>query len=148
MIIDNIKNHKKYSSIHDLFNKAFDFLANTNFNELKDGEYPILDKECFAIVSRYKTREVSEAFLESHRKYIDIQFMAFGNEKLGYSDISKVTNLQYSEESDIQKHMGELDFIGFSENQFAILYPNDIHMPGIINEMSTPVLKVVVKVRV
>lgn len=148
MIIDNIKNHERYSAIHNLYNKAFDYLLKTDFNKINDGKYEILGEECFAIVSRYKTRNVQESFLESHKKYIDIQFMAFGNEKLGYADIESLTNLNYDEENDLQKHMGELGFVDFSENQFAILYPNDVHMPGIINEMSTPVLKVVIKVKV
>lgn len=146
MILDHISNGNVYFSLHPCFEKAFSFLNNTNFKTLKEGKYMIDSDKCFAIVNRYKTKPVSESFAESHKKYIDIQFIAQGKEKVGTGNIRNFKNTYYSKSDDLLKHEGKLDFITLNENYFAILFPNDVHMPGIIDNEPENVLKIVIKI--
>lgn len=149
MIIDHINNAPKYFNIHQLFEKAFDFLSKTNFTNLDSGKYTIDGDECFAIVNKYQTKSISESFAESHKKYIDIQFAISGEENMGYGFINDFKNLDYNSKNDLQKHIGSLDYFTLKKDHFTILFPDDIHMPGIIlNEESSEILKVVVKVSV
>ena len=148
MIFDHISNAPKYYCLHKLFEKAFNYLYKTDFSKLAEGKYPIEGENCFAIVNRYTTKTVSESFAESHKKYIDIQFMISGTEKFGYGYIQNFENKKYCEDNDLQKHYGNLNFLSLGKDNFAILFPDDVHMPGIIAENPCKILKVVVKVAI
>jgi YhcH/YjgK/YiaL family protein len=148
MIADYITNASKYYFNHKLFEAAFSFLEKTKFDELVDGKYPIVGENCFAIVNRYNTKEVSDSFAESHKKFIDIQYIVRGIEKIGYTYIRNLENLNYDTDIDLQKHEGSLDFLSLKKGSFAIFFPDDVHMPGIINGTKCSVLKVVVKIAI
>jgi len=148
MIVDHITNAEKYYCTHKLFDKAFNYLKKINFEELADGKYPIVGESCFAIVNRYTTKKASESFAESHKKYIDIQYLVKGKEKIGYGYIKHFENKLYDIETDLQKHEGSLDFITLNKNNFAVFFPDDVHMPGIIASDYEDVLKVVIKIAI
>lgn len=148
MIFDHLSNASKYFSLNKYFEDAFNFLMHTNLKDLNEGKHFIKDEECFAIVNKYNTKKESESFAESHKKYIDIQFMVSGLEKLGFGFINEFHNEIYNESNDLQKHSGEMNFVDLKENYFAILFPHDVHMPGIIKNEIQAVLKVVIKVAI
>ena len=148
MIFDHITNASKYYCLNRRFKKAFNYLNNTDFSKLSEGKYLIDGENCFAIVNRYTTKTVSESFAESHKKYIDIQCVFSGTEKFGYAYIKNLENKEYCEDNDLQKHYGNLNFLSLSKDNFAILFPDDVHMPGIIAEKPSDILKVVVKVAI
>jgi YhcH/YjgK/YiaL family protein len=149
MITDNIKNYSLYKNLGEGVNKALLFLNENDFSKMQDGRYNIDGNDVFALVNRYKTKRVEEAVWESHRKYIDVQFVADGIEKIGYSIFEKMTaNKTYDEKKDIQFLDGVGDFITLEKNNFAVLYPSDVHMPGISVNESKEVLKIVVKVKI
>ena len=60
--------------------EAIEIIKNTNFNDIPDGrlEYP---NGIWANLQTYYTKE--DALFEAHRKYIDIQFILAGQEKIG-----------------------------------------------------------------
>jgi YhcH/YjgK/YiaL family protein len=149
MITDNIKNFSLYNNLSERINKALLFLNENDFGKIQNGRYDIDGDNVFALVNRYKTKRIEEAVWESHRKYIDVQFVAEGIEKIGYSFLEKMTvNKIYDEIKDIQFLDGVGDFITLEKNNFAILFPSDVHMPGISVNESKEVLKVVVKVKI
>lgn len=148
MILDHISNFQIYKSLHTDFEIAFNYLRNTNFNSLDNGKYPIHSDKCFAIVNRYETKSASESFAESHKRYIDIQYIAQGKEKIGIGHLQNFKQIFFDQESDLLKHEGKLDFITLNEKHFAIFYPDDIHMPGITDKNSEEVLKVVIKIEI
>lgn len=151
MIIDKLENIDLYSGLGERFYKAFIFLKRSNFAEINDGRYEIDGENVFASVSRYQTKPIENGKWESHKKYIDVQFVARGKERIGYSNKSGMTIQQeYNEDNDVQFLEGNGDFITVSENTFVILFPSDIHMPSIAVEdnVKNKVIKVVVKVKV
>ena len=149
MITDNIKKFFLYKNLGERLNKALLFLNENDFSKILDGRYNIDGDHVFALVNRYKTKRFEEAVWESHRKYIDVQFVAEGIEKIGYSNLERMTvNKIYDENKDIQFLDGVGDFITLGKNNFAILYPSDAHMPGISIDEPKEVLKVVVKVKI
>ena len=148
MIYDHITNASKYYCLNKNFQTAFNYITTTNLQQLTEGKQIIDGDNCFAIVNRYKTKLIKDSFAESHRKYIDIQFMVSGSEKIGFGHIHNFNTGDYIEESDLQKHEGELDFVTLTDSHFTILFPDDVHMPGIINNIQSEVLKIVVKVAV
>ncbi len=144
MIKDDIKNAEKYYSLHSDFKKAFEFLKNGTWvfgkNELDDKNY--------VNVQEYITKSLDAAKPEAHRKYIDIQFMIKGKERIGICDIEKTKpDVPYDEKTDLEfLSSDEIDFITLDEGEFVIFYPNDVHMPSLELKTASNVIKAVAKI--
>lgn len=135
--------------------KALKFLHETDFKTKSDGEYPIGEDGIVARVSRYKTRKASESSLpETHTKMIDVQYVAEGEEFLGWCPFSPELEVavEYDESKDatFYKRLVPDSNIILSPGMFAILYPSDVHRGGraVDEENPSEVLKIVVKVPV
>lgn len=149
MIIDKLSNSHLYSGLGERINKAFDYLNKTDFSKTELGKYEIDGDNIFALVNEYNTKNENEGKLESHKKYIDVQFVAKGKELMGFAPLGNQAIIdEYNEKNDITFFSGEKSFTKVDEGMFAIFFPTDIHLPGIkINEKSY-VKKVVIKVKV
>lgn len=127
-------------------NKAIDYLKNTNFNNMPDGKINI-DDEIWANLQTYYTKD--DALFEAHRKYIDIQFMLAGQEKISVCDYKNCSSaIPYDEEKDIEfLNSSDWKDIEMHTGDFLILYPEDAHKPSIsINNEKHHVRKLVIKV--
>lgn len=149
MIFDTLDNFSKYICLHPGFIDAAEFMRRPGMNELTPGKYRIGDRGVFASVSEYETKDSPQCFIECHRKYIDIQLLVAGREKIGVCSRQDCTAEVYDEEKDFQKLHGETDVISLRPGQFIIFFPDDGHMPQ-MNYASAPenVRKVVIKVPV
>lgn len=108
-----------------------------------------LDEENFALEQAYNSRDRGECFFESHRKYIDVQFILGGEEIIEVSNTNLLAvALAYNEELDFTKYKdaNESSSIVLKAGDVAIFYPQDAHMPCIKVTDSVKVLKAVVKV--
>lgn len=148
MIIDKIGNANLYGNIFKGFKKALKYLINTDFNELANGTYNIDGDDIFAIVQEYNTKDKSEAKLEAHKKYIDIQYIHSGKEHIGVDILKDQTIVINEPENDIAFYEGEASFVKLRKEMFAVFFPHDLHMPGIMVSQSEKVKKVVIKIKV
>ena len=149
MILDKIENSHLYSGLSKRIKKAFDYIRATDLKNIKPGKYEIDGENIFALISEYKTKSEAEGKLEAHRKYIDVQYVISGEEKMGYVPLNGQQILEpYKEENDIIFFAGEKSFTKVSSGMFAIFFPGDVHMPGVMTKESSPVKKLVIKVRV
>ena len=148
MIYDQLSNAEKYFCLHPLFEKAFQYLLKNDFSKLPTGKYQIEQDSLFALVNNYFSKSIDESFAESNKKYIDIQLVISGKERMGFGLFDDFTHEQYDSEKDLQKHTGKLNFIDVEKNRFVLFYPNDIHMPGLKIEKPEEIKKVVIKVAI
>jgi len=154
MIFSSIKNWKAEEALYpEAFKKAFYFLETSDIATLDAGEYPIEGKEIYAIVMDKQTDDVVNRSPEAHLKYIDIQFMFKGTERIGF--LRKHGNLVVKEDAIASKDLvlfenevGEEAFVVMQPGDFAIFFPDDIHRPLCLNHEKMTVRKVVVKVAV
>lgn len=147
MIKDKLINADYYYSLSKHLKTGFEWLIHTNLESLSDGKYPIDGDNVYANIQTYETKE--DAKYESHRKYIDIQCVIKGVEKVGVTNISSCTScVSYDSEKDIEFFDINTDeeFVKLEEGSFIILYPQDAHKPSISFDKKTNVKKVVVKV--
>ena len=151
MIIDSLEFVETYD-LGDDFEKAFDFLLNATA-DISIGRHEVDGDDVFALVSSYETKSMEGAELEVHRKYIDVQLLVQGEEIIGYcplSDDLEVTT-EYSGECEAgmlrQPEYG-LTGLHMTPGRFAIFFPQDAHMPGIADDDSQSVKKIVVKIAV
>jgi YhcH/YjgK/YiaL family protein len=149
MVFDQLENAAQYVSLHPRLAKAFDYLRGTDLAQLSIGRHDIVGDEVFALVQEYRTRADAEGFWESHRRYIDVQYVASGAERMGYANIGKLKARQaYDVDKDLLIYDGQGDFFVVTAGMFTIFKPQDAHMPCLSPGEPTTVRKVVIKVAV
>ena len=112
MILDKIENVQQYNGLSDLLNAGLKFIAETDFSKIEPGKIVLKDKLLFATVSEYSTKPVADCKLEAHQKYIDIQFIVSGEEKIGFTTLCGQTpTTPYNPEKDIVFYSEEVTFL-------------------------------------
>ena len=160
-VFGNIKVVKKEVD-YNKFKKAFSYLQKV-FN-VESTEYrrlislPLdafekieLDKDNFALEQAYMTKEREDCFFESHKKYIDVQFILEGEEIIEVADKNDlVVRMHYREEMDLIKYdiPESTSLIRLKKGDVAIFYPEDAHMPCVKIHKPVKVIKTVIKVAV
>ncbi|MBQ4646757.1 MAG: YhcH/YjgK/YiaL family protein [Candidatus Gastranaerophilales bacterium] len=149
MIYDRLSNCEQYFVLGDKFKKAFDFLKNTDLKSIEDGSYEIDGNEIYANVQTLKTKPVEEKKWEVHRKYIDIQYVISGSEKMGYGileDFNEITE-KYNDEKDVEFLNGEkFNFVDVQQGDFVVFFKNDVHAPMLAYCEPMNIKKVIVKI--
>jgi YhcH/YjgK/YiaL family protein len=148
MIIDSIQNASRYFSVHPLFEKAFEYIQQTDLAGAADGKSDITEG-LKAIISNApgKTAEASLAKFECHDQNIDIQLCINGIETIGWKPREKciTPNGDYNGEKDVRFFSDTPDmYFKLTNGQFAIFFPEDVHAP-MIGEGD--IKKLVIKVR-
>lgn len=149
MIADNIKNRRLYETAHPLFSQAFDFIKAYLAEPKPAGKYELLGDALFAMVQEYDSK--TEAKMEVHDKYIDLQFVAEGEEKILWAQREELDVLTPFAEGKDAAFLSDGDrpaALHLRAGDFAIFYPSDAHKPGLAVNAPTPVKKIVVKISV
>lgn len=149
MILDSLEHASCYTSLNPAFEKAFCFLHDSMKQILQPGRYDLDGDRLYAIVQSYTTRPAEQVKWEAHRKYIDIQFLLSGRERIGYATVEKmVCPDEYNKDKDVQlaESTENPSYLLLSTGDFAILFPQDAHQPTCEDEFCSDVVKVVVKV--
>jgi biofilm protein TabA len=133
--------------------KALVFLQSHDFTKMAMGKYPIDGERVFALVQSYNTRALTDCRPETHKKFLDIQYLVKGKEYMGWCALGHAIKVAevYDNDKDVTfyKELIPESNILLSTGVFAILYPNDVHRPGgAVEGKSSPVIKVVVKIAV
>ncbi len=151
MIIDSLENASKYTSIHPLFAKAFEYIKSINLQTVEIGKYEIAEglKAIFSEKTGMVTAE-SIAKFECHNKNIDIQLCIAGKETIGWKPRLSCTAPKgtYNDEKDVSFFNDVPDmYFQLTNEQFAIFFPEDVHAPMIaVNDEK--IRKLVIKVKI
>jgi len=140
MIFDSISNFKNFQNLHPLFRQVATFLDEHPLQEFPIGKHE-LGNSIYFTVSEYSTKDRREGFIECHQKYIDIQLITRGSEKVGICHKNKCTAGSYDENKDYQKLEGVVDWLILQPGYFMIFFPQDGHMPQIKTARKSEVVK-------
>jgi len=126
-------------------------LTPDSFFELADGEsvkVAVDGDKLFAIDQKYRTKPVNSAKFEAHRHYIDLQYVVEGIEIIRNSCLIDCRPQgEYDSENDVQFFTSEFfSSITLKAGMVCILYPEDVHAPGLAYDSPGSVIKSVVKV--
>ena len=142
----------KYDYLKERFQKAYRFLKETDFSQYREPcEIEIDGRNVYAQVQLYDSKPAEQCRFEAHRTYFDIQYMAQGEEYMGFLPLDRLEpDTGYQPEQDLEffqmpKAYGR---ILLREGDFAAVSPEDGHMPRCMAETPRPIKKIVVKVRV
>lgn len=148
MILDTLRNFSLYEPLHPMFQAAERFLRQAGEEHLAEGRHEIGGLDGWGLIRRYETVPFSGQPLETHRDYIDIQYILSGEERIGYADRDALRPLEpYCAENDCGLLTGERRWITLVPGDFVILFPGDAHLPKIAAGSVCSVTKAIVKVR-
>ncbi len=154
MITGKVSELKAYAGVHPRFADAIDFLNELLASNPSTGHHykEGAEKEIFANVISTNTRTMDKGCMEVHQKYVDIQVIVNGQEKMFVPGLeSSALKSAYDANGDCALYeMPNPDTCScatLQSGEFAIFLPNEQHCPSMaINEESKPVQKIVVKV--
>ena len=151
MIIGTLKNRSRYEQLGENYRKAFDWLENNDICSLEDGCYTIDGETIYAYVQRYNTMDAKNCNLESHKHYADLHYIASGRERLLYTPEKRAGTAigDYDKQNDLAFWTGSCESsILLETGDFAIVFPEDYHMPKITVEQNISVVKACIKIKV
>ncbi len=149
MILDTLEKSYHYESLHPLFARAFAALRELMGKvELSSGRVELGGDELFAIVMDAVGRDPAEAKLETHNKYIDIQFTLDGCDRIGWTPAAVLANSEgYDAEKDLEFYTDPVEsWMNVNRGEFAVFFPDDAHAP--LANTGRHIRKIVVKVAV
>ncbi len=151
MIFDILSNAERYYSLHPDFSVAFQYLreAQSKLDTLNAGRHEIIPGKVYAIVSWALGKGQESAKLETHQKFIDIQWIAKGTDIMGWKNLGTCLECSeaYQAERDIAFY-ADIPELWFSvpTNHFAIFFPEDAHAPlAGLGDVAKIVMKVAVQ---
>ena len=140
---------RQYHANKSYWDKAFAYLKNTDLNKLAKGKYPIDGDNVFASVTADSSKNFDKTNWESHRKYIDIQYVINGEEMIGVYPVAKATiTKEYDEKRDAANYAADGKLYSATPGTFFIFFPSDAHRPNITPGGNLVVKKIVIKVKV
>ncbi len=150
MIFSSIYAKDNFSEYPKAIQEAIAYLKENDFVNMEPGVYEIQGKDMYAQVFDAETGTVEEKRPESHEKYLDIQFLASGEEMLGFTpNTGKYEVEEFIEERDLifYKKVENEGFIYATPGCFCVFFPFDIHRPALKVTSPMNIRKVVVKVK-
>ena len=130
MILDTLPNAYRYTNLHPLFAKVFDYIQNNPLSTLTTGKHAIAGDDLFVIIERVQGRSKESTQLECHRKYIDIQLVLDGVDEMGWKSLADCQNPidDYSATYDVQLFNAmPTAWVATPANSFCIFFPEDAH---------------------
>ena len=150
MILQNITSIEDISKYPAPLARALEYLKNTDFSTLEDGEYEIQERDIWARVFHVTGKDINDTHPEYHVDYIDVQYWIEGGELMGWCPRREMDYDLVSCEDDLYllRHTQDDEIlIPCHQGDFCILMPGDIHRPAIARSGVGEYRKVVIKVR-
>ncbi len=132
MILSPLSQADRYVSLHPRFAAAIAFLRQDGLTDLAPGRYEIDGDQLFALITNGPGRSRGEGKLESHRAYIDIQYVAAGIDEMGWKSTPTCTQPQgeFDTAKDVVLYNDAPDaFVATGPGSFTIFFPEDAHTP-------------------
>jgi biofilm protein TabA len=151
MIVSDLKHIEQQVPMTPGLKKALDFLRRQDVRGLPEGKAEIEGDRVYAVIQRYATIKTEAPKFEFHRKYIDVQFIASGEETIGWTPAESMTITEaYDADKDIcfGTATGTWTRVRLRAGQLAVLRPEDGHAPKLASASPSSVMKIVVKIAV
>ena len=140
---------RQYNANKSYWDKAFLFLKNNNLKNISKGRHAIDGDNVYASVTDNPSKDIDSTQWESHKKYIDIQYVIQGKVLIGIHPAVKSTvTKKYDAGKDVMNYSSEGKLFTATPSTFFIFFPMDAHRPNITPGGNKVVKKIVIKVRV
>lgn len=138
---------RQYHANKKYWDEAFAFLKNNDLAKLAPGKYTIDGDNVYAFVTDDPTKDYEVSKWESHKKYIDLQYVISGEEKIGVAPVADVKLTEpYDAEKDIAHYSGPGKLYDAKPGTFFIFFPGTAHRPNITTGGNKTDKKIVIKI--
>lgn len=147
MILDRLENAKRYAGVHAGVARGLEWLATHDVTQLAAGKHPIDGDRLYLSVVRDAGKGQSGTRLESHRRYIDIQYTVVESDLIGWRHVPTCTASKgYDASRDLEFHDdAPVAWTTIPAGHFAVYFPEDAHAPmGADGQVHKVVVKVAV----
>ena len=139
---------RQYQLNKTYWDKAFAFLRDQNLATIAKGKYVIDGDNVTASVTIDSSKDFEKTKWESHRKFIDLQYVIDGEELIGLYPMAKATVVkEYDEKKDVANYTADGKLYAATPGTFFLFFPSDAHRPNITPGGNKPVKKIVIKIR-
>lgn len=139
---------RQYHANKKYWDEAFAFLKNHDLSKLSPGKYPIDGDNVYASVTEDPTKDYDKSAWESHRKYVDLQYVISGEEKIGVSPVAKVKVTEpYNKKKDVAHYSGPGKIYEAKPGSFFLFFPGTAHRPNITTDGNKTDKKIVIKIK-
>jgi len=152
MIVGHIEQTGSERGYAPVLREAIGVLRSADWSAKPPGTYEIDGDRMYVMVQEMTTEPRDRRRPESHRKYIDIQYLLDGAERIGVTrrrgaepiaeDMLEGKDVVYYEDV---AHDAELDL---TPGMYAVFFPDDIHRPCCNVNGETRIKKAVLKLKV
>jgi biofilm protein TabA len=140
---------EQYHKNKSVWDKAFAFLRDSDLVNLKPGKYVIDGDNAYATITEAPSKTFEQSAWESHRKYIDLQYVIKGEEKIGVAPVTTATVIKpYNEQTDGANYTADGQYYIAKPGMFFLFFPGDAHRPNIKVDSYDVVKKLVIKIKV
>ena len=149
MICDKISNLSRYTYVPHV-QKVIDYLSSTDLLSVENGKYDLGD-DCSVKVMEYLTHEEPEDILfEAHREFLDVQIIVKGEELFLTQAIELGEEaVPYNKGKDVEFfRVGYYNSLALNDENFVVLFPNDLHIGNMNADGETAVKKLVFKLKI
>ena len=152
MIVANLENLKDQVVLTPNMETAINWLVEQGQVQHPAGRAVIDGDNVYAEVQAYNSKE-GEIVFEGQVSYVDIQYVVEGEEVIIWANKDDVSMTTHYEAAKGDFWLGTVSpddttNVHLKAGQLAVLYPTDAHAPGRAYGASTPVRKLVVKVKI
>jgi len=152
MIVGDLAQLRNQAALTPNLETAIAYLQKSGQDDLPIGNIAIDGDKVFVEVQAYDSIEGPITPFEGHRKYIDIQYVAAGEEIIGWAPLESVSITKaYDAEHDFwngEADPARISLVRLRAGMAAIMLPSDAHAPRHASNGSIPVRKLVVKVAI
>lgn len=145
----NAKEFKEqYTKNKELWDKVFTFLANNDLESLPVGTTDIEKGRAWVTVSEYVPNPAEKQKIESHRRFIDLQYTLRGNEKMGLArDKDPGVLMEYNDKREVAFWTSKnIEYFKAGPETFFLFFPSDLHQPSVLDGEPVKSKKIVVKI--
>ncbi|HCB0228700.1 TPA: YhcH/YjgK/YiaL family protein [Klebsiella variicola subsp. variicola] len=122
------------AAFHPVIRQALAFIASQDFQHFAAGKIDLIPGKLFCLLQEMDSMPFAQARPESHRQFIDIQYLISGEERMGVSraesrchhvteDMTPQQDILFWQVEDEETQ------IRLTPGMFAIFFPQDIHRP-------------------
>ena len=132
MIFDQLGLASRYDGVHSGLAAGFRFLQSTDLGALQDGRHELDGDRLFVIVANSAGKGRSDARLEVHDRYMDIQVAISGTDEIGIKPRGECRQIDagMDAERDIMFFRDQPDFwMQLTPGTFAVFFLDDAHAP-------------------
>lgn len=146
--VNYVEFYRQYHANQKYWDEAFTYLKTQNLATLSLGRHDIDGDNVYASVTENPTKDFDSTIWESHRNYIDLQYVISGKEKIGVARPQKLTVVRpYDAKRDAANYSGNGKLYDAEPGTFFLFFPSDAHRPNIANGDNKQDKKIVIKIR-